>query len=178
MDTANQNLVEVPLGRSRPVPPVTVVNPGVPSPIHKTTTNKIERDKYFALLVYSVLVAAVLMGGYALFTGPLSGVSRAVLPARASASTSMILGYPLTITADGSTASTIDVFIADESGTPLTNRKVDVDVTLGEISPATAMTDQTGRVSYKLTMSEPGISTINVTVDGTPLNKKLTIKGD
>ena len=178
MDTKTQNLVEVPLTRSRPAPPVTVVNPAVPSPIHKTVTREHTQDKNFALLVYSVLIVAVLVGGYALFTGPLSSVSRAVLPAKASATASMILGYPLTIPADGTTKSVLDVFIADDSGAPLANRKVDVSVTLGEIAPASATTDQNGHVSCHLTMTEPGISTVQVTVDGAPLNKKLTIKGE
>lgn len=179
MDKAKQNLVEIPLGSARRVPPVTVVNPGVASPIRKPAPPQAaKQDKNFAMLVYGVLIAAFVLGGYTIFTGPLAGISRAVLPAKASATSSMILGYPLTIPADGTTASTLDIFIADDSGTPLANRKVEISVTLGEVTPASAMTDQTGHASYKLTMSEPGISTINVTVDGTPLNKKLTIKGE
>nr|MBP6994379.1 Ig-like domain-containing protein [Candidatus Woesebacteria bacterium] len=116
--------------------------------------------------------------GYVLFTGPLSTFTHAVVPLSASDTESSIYAYPLTIQADGSSESKIDIFVSSDSSLPLADKKVDISTTMGSIAPTTAMTDKLGHVSYTLTMSEPGVATISFMVNGQQFSKQVTVQGE
>ncbi len=110
-------------------------------------------------------------------TGPFAKISRAVLPARISSTASAFFAYPLEITADGASMSTLDVFIAGEDEMPQSNQQVILSSSTGVISPQSATTDTAGHAVFHLTMTEPGTTKIEVMVNGTPLGKSVTIQG-
>lgn len=132
----------------------------------------------FAYLVYAVLIVALVTGAYFLFTGPFAKVSRAVLPLGVSASSSSLFAWPLTIPADGTTPSKIDVYLASDQGVPLTNYGVQVSASLGSVQPERVTTDSNGHAVFHVTMSEPGTSTIVVIVNDKPIGKRLTVRAD
>jgi len=143
---------------------------------HKKQSEK--QDNKFMVFVYVVLILAALMGGYILFTGPLSTLTHAVVPTAASEAMSTIYAYPLLIKADGVQESKIDIFVASSDSLPLANKQVTVNSTAGSMSPSTATTDEMGHVSYTLVLSEPTTAIITFSVNNIPFSKQITIKGE
>lgn len=179
MDTPKHNKVELPLSAARRPVVRSVVSPIMDSSLRQKLNQASQKKDYrFPIFVYSILILAILVGAYVLFTGPLSKLTQAVVPASASEATSVLYAYPLTIKADGSTQSKIDIFISSENSAPLSSKKVTATTTLGTIAPTTVMTDKMGHASYTLVMLEPGIATINFSVDSIPFSKQITIKGE
>jgi hypothetical protein len=179
MDIPKHNKVELPLSTTRRPVVDSVVSPVADLSLRQKLNQQAKKPDYkFPVLVYSVLILAILVGAYVLFTGPFSKLTQAVLPASASEATSVLYAYPLTIQADGSTQSKIDIFVSSDDLLPLANKKVTITTTAGMANPTTAMTDKMGHASYSLVMSEPGIATINFAVDDVPFSKQITIKGE
>lgn len=178
MDTPKHNKVELPVSAVRQPTPVPSAAPSV-APISSQNPKKQRAtDRKFSLFVYAILLLSALVGGYVLFTGPLSTFTHAVVPLSASEAESSIYAYPLSIRADGSSESKIDIFVSSNSSLPLAGKKVDISSTMGSIVPASAMTDKLGHVSYTLTMSEPGIATISFMVNGQQFAKQVTVQGE
>ena len=179
MDTPKHNKVELPVSAARRPVVISTVPPVVDSALRQKLNQQAKKPDYkFPILVYSILVLAILVGAYVLFTGPLSKLTQAVVPTSASEATSTLYAYPLTIKADGLTQSKIDIFVSSDSSLPLANKKVTATTTAGTLNPATAMTDKMGHASYTIVMSEPGVVTINFTVDDIPFSKQITVKGE
>lgn len=176
MDSPKHNTVELPPSAPRrAVVPATAMHPSLAQNLKRQS---VKRDSKFPLMVYGVLVLAILMGGYVLFTGPLSTFTHAVVPLSASEANTTLYAYPLTIKADGKTQSKIDLFVASRDSLPVPNKPVIASSTVGTLSPTNAMTDTMGHVSYVLIMEEPGIATIQFTVDGVLLGKQITVQGE
>lgn len=179
MDKPKHNLVDIPTSVPRRVVPVSPKAPlGPGTTFQGTRKQRSARDIKFPLFVYVALILAALVGGYVLFTGPLSTFTHAVVPIAASESASTMFAFPLTIQADGVSQSKIDIFVASKDSLPLQSKKVDVTTTLGSLDKNTATTDNMGHVTFLLTMSEPGISTINFSVDGVPFSRQITVEGE
>lgn len=179
MDTPKHNKVELPLSTARRPVVNSVVPPVVDSSLrHKLNQQAKKPDYRFPILVYSILILAILVGAYVLFTGPFSKLTQAVVPTSASEATSVLYAYPLTIKADGSAQSKIDIFVSSDSSLPLANEKVTITTTTGTVNPSTAMTDKMGHASYTLVMSEQGVATISFSVNDVPFSKQITIKGE
>lgn len=176
MDSPKHNTIELPASAPRrPVVPMQTLNVLPAQNLRKQPTR---RDSKFPLMVYGVLILAILVGGYVLFTGPLSTFTHAVVPLSASETNTTINAYPLTIKADGKTQSKIDLFVANSDSLPVPNKSVVASSTIGTLNPTNALTDKMGHVSYVLTMEEPGIATIQFTVDRVLLGKQITVQGE
>lgn len=160
--------------------PVSSINPPVvPTKLPPSSRpSKSARRDIFSLLVYAVLISAITVMGYFVLAGPLASVSRAVLPSRVSPAFSSLFAYPLTIPADGLSSSKVDVFLASDQGVPVVNQRVTLTSSQGAVRPEGAMTDSQGHAVFTFTMSDPGIATVEVSVNGTPIGKRLTIQGN
>ena len=176
MDSSKHNTIELPASAPRrAVVPMQTLNV---LPTQNLRKKAVKRDTRFPLLVYGVLILAVLMGGYVLFTGPLSTFTHAVVPLSVSEVNTTIYAYPLKIKADGRTQSKIDLFVANSDSLPVPNKIVVASSTIGTLSPTNALTNNMGHASYILTMEEPGIATIQFTVDSVLLGKQITVQGE
>ncbi len=160
-------------------------NQSVVSPDHaksvrapKTKTQANVSNSAFSLIVFFVLVGTICVAVYFLLSGPFSNIINAFLPVRASQEHSYIFAYPLTIRADTTSTSTIDVFVASNKSMPLWGRKVEVRTTSGTVKPNILSTDTTGHAKYTLTMTEPGIATISVSVDNVLFSKIVHVTGE
>jgi hypothetical protein len=72
---------------------------------------------------------------------------------------------------------TINVFLRNENGLPLVNKNITLSTTLGQITPQQASTDKSGKATFILTSSSPGIAEVSATAENTYiLNQKVTIK--
>ena len=176
MDVSKHNRVELPSSiPRRPAMPVQSV--GV-TPSKSLTRQPPTIDRKFPIVVYIVLVLAILLGGYVLFTGPLSTFTHAVVPLSVSEANTTLYAYPLTIKADGKSRSKIDLFVANNDSLPIPNKQVVASATMGSLSPTNTLTDKMGHVSYTLTLNEPVLSTIQFTIDSVLLKKQITIQGE
>ncbi len=71
-----------------------------------------------------------------------------------------------------------DFFVASNKSMPLWGRKVEVRTTSGTVKPNILSTDTTGHAKYTLTMTEPGIATISVSVDNVLFSKIVHVTGE
>jgi hypothetical protein len=87
-----------------------------------------------------------------------------------------MLAYPLTVKADGQSASQINVFIRSSTGIPVSNRTVVMKTNLGSIAPSTRATDSKGQANFKIISSTEGIANVEALIDGaSPLDQKISI---
>lgn len=110
------------------------------------------------------------------FNQPISKFTRAKEDVNPSASNSLLFAYPLSLKADGKTASTISIFIRSESGLPIKNRKVTVNSSLGILKEKSLNTDNQGKASTTLVSQSSGVAEITALYDSVPLTQKLSIK--
>lgn len=108
--------------------------------------------------------------------GSATSASFAVTAGTASPSTSTITANPVSIPADGTSTSTIDVRLRDSAGVPLASGGDDVDLstTLGTLG---AVRDN-GNGSYTATLRStvvPGTATISGTVNGAAITDTATV---
>jgi hypothetical protein len=112
--------------------------------------------KYF--LVLSVFLAGIL-----------PALAYTITPDTVSQDQSTISISPSQVSTDGVQKATVTVFVKNFSGTPLANKNVDIFIALSlgpiSISPKSALSDQTGRVTFTLSSTTPGDATIRVDID-------------
>jgi hypothetical protein len=110
------------------------------------------------------------------FNQPISKFTRAKEDLNPSATNSLLFAYPLTVKADGKTASAISVFIRSENGLPSKNRRVTINSTLGILKETSLITDEEGKAATTLVSPTSGVAEITALFDAVPLAQKLTIK--
>ncbi len=94
-----------------------------------------------------------------------------------SAKTSLLFGFPLLVKADGTTKSTVNIFVRSDKGMPVKSQKMTVTTSFGTLSETQVTTDDTGKASTTITSSAPGTAKIQALIDGvTPLSQTLSIK--
>ncbi|HLL60725.1 MAG TPA: Ig-like domain-containing protein [Candidatus Nitrosocosmicus sp.] len=89
---------------------------------------------------------------------------------------SILLGYPLTVTADNQTTSTITAWVRNEKGIGIADKNVTLTSTLGTIDQPTQKTDKDGRISFKIKSSTPGDAVISAMIENSiPSSNSVTI---
>lgn len=111
------------------------------------------------------------------FNRQLATLTRAKEESIPSSETSLIFAWPLT----SSTASTapveINVFIRNATNLPISGRLVTLTTTRGSFSYNSQTTDKSGKSTFYLTSSAPGIAEVTGMVDNQiQLKQKVTIK--
>lgn len=101
-----------------------------------------------------------------LFTTQFSSFTRAKEDYAPSAKTSLLFAYPLLLKADGTSKSTISVFIRSDKGMPVKDRKVMLTASVGSLQTSEVTTDDKGKATVTITSTTPGTSVIGASIDG------------
>lgn len=133
-------------------------------------------DKKLLILMNLFFLLFIVFIGFVFFSKPLFRLIRAKEEYLPSPKTSLMLAYPLTVKADGQSASQINVFIRSSTGIPVSNRTVVMKTNFGSIAPSTGTTDSKGQVNFKIISSTEGIANVEALIDGaSPLDQKISI---
>jgi len=95
-----------------------------------------------------------------------------------SASLSTVSASPTSVTADGSSYSTITVTVNDGSGNPISGKTVTLSSSRGAtdtISIVTGTTGADGKASFRVTSSTTGSPTLTAVADGTTITQTATV---
>jgi len=132
-------------------------------------------DKKFLALSFIFFIVSFLFMIMLIFNQPISRFIRAKEEFIPSKEKSMIFAWPLNSSINKPV--TINVFLRNDDGFPISNKNVSLSTTLGKITPEKALTDKTGKATFSLTSSQPGIAEISATADNSYfLNQKVSIK--
>jgi len=94
-----------------------------------------------------------------------------------SAKASLVFGYPLLVKADGTSKSTINIFIRSDKGMPVKNQELVVTTTFGDLSTTNVATNDQGKVSVTISSARAGTATITALIGGTTkVDQTLSIK--
>ncbi|MFH0772735.1 MAG: Ig-like domain-containing protein [bacterium] len=111
-------------------------------------------------LLFTVFASSIL------FSGQLSSITRAKEDYAPSAKASLLFAYPLLVKADGTTKSTISIFIRSDKGMPVKDQKIMLTATVGQLAATEITTDDKGKAMVTITSDTPGISAIGATIGG------------
>ena len=111
-------------------------------------------------LLFTVFASSVL------FNTQLSSITRAKEDFAPSAKTSLLFAFPLLVKADGTTVSTISVFVRSDKGMPVKSQKVQITTSVGNVSVSEVTTDDKGKATTTITSSNPGLSTVTALIGG------------
>lgn len=179
MDQSKKQSIETPFGDNRVAVAAAVsAQAKVKDISNQDSPTSSPKDHKFSLLLIAVVALAALVGGYMLFTGPLSTYTRAFVQGTPSATNSYVFAYPLTIKADGQEISTVSLFVADEQSRPLAGKRVTLQTSSGTLDRPDGLTDQSGQISFKLSLPEPDMAQISFLVEGEPFDKQITVQGE
>jgi len=131
--------------------------------------------KFTSLLVVFFLIFSVFFS-VIIFNKPLSRLIRASQEFVPSATTSLVLAWPLTVKADGKSQSTISVFLRNDKNMPVGNCSVSVNSSLGQIKENVLTTTKDGKADFHITSTTAGIANIAVSSNNINLTQKISIK--
>lgn len=121
-------------------------------------------------LLFTVFASSIL------FSTQLSSITRAKEDYVPSAKASLLFAFPLLVKADGTTKSTISVFIRSDKGMPVKDQKVTLSASIGQLNPSEVTTDEKGKATTTLTSTTKGISIIGATIGmSTKMTQPLSI---
>lgn len=122
-------------------------------------------------LLFTVFATAVLLNKQ------LVTFTRAKEDYAPSITSSLLFAYPLSVKADGTTKSTINVFIRSDKGMPVKDQKLTISSSLGDLSLKEITTDDKGKATVTLTSTAPGIAVVEAFIGGTlKMTQTLSIK--
>ncbi|EKE14335.1 MAG: hypothetical protein ACD_12C00562G0001, partial [uncultured bacterium] len=71
----------------------------------------------------------------------------------------------------------INIFVRNADNLPLSGKNVSLTTNLGNVAESMQASDKSGKVSFTLTSSTPGLAELNALVDGQiQLKQKVTVK--
>jgi len=132
-------------------------------------------DKKLVGLIFVFFLTSFLFITTLIFNQPLSRFIRAREEFIPSKEKSLIFAWPLTSAVGKSV--TINVFLRNENGLPISNKNITLSTTLGTVTPNQAVTDKSGKATFSITSSQAGIAEISAIADNIySLNQKVSIK--
>lgn len=134
-------------------------------------------DKKLGGLLVVFFLLFTLFATIILFNGQLTTFTRAKEDFAPSAKASLLFAYPLLVKADGTTKSTINIFVRSDKGMPVKDKKLTIKTSLGILSETVVTTDEKGKATVTLSSTSPGTSTIEAFIDETlQIVQTLSIK--
>src|SRR3989339_1932571 len=134
-------------------------------------------DKRFFNLMIVFFLAFGLFITLTFFNKQISTFTRAKEESIPSSETSLIFAWPLTAPIDGSVPVVINIFVRNADNLPLSGKNVSLTTNLGNVAESMQASDKSGKVSFTLTSSTPGLAELNALVDGQiQLKQKVTVK--
>lgn len=104
-------------------------------------------------------------------------LTRAAEENEPSVEKSLILAWPLRVDLKRPTDVKITVFIMNNKGVPLVNKKVTLKSNIGSFKENNLMTDKLGKAEFYFVHENPGIANIEaIANDNIVLNSKISIK--
>ena len=131
-------------------------------------------DKKLAGLIGLFFVGFVVFVSLIVFSRPIAQLTRAdnAVP---SGSQSLMFAWPLKAKADGKEMVNVDVFIRSSANTPIANKQVVLQSSLGTVTAKNATSDKTGKATFSVTSNTAGSAQITAGIDSTKLEQSLTI---
>lgn len=133
-------------------------------------------DKKLLSLIVLFIATFIFFIAILFFNEPLSQLTRATEETFPSAENSLMFAWPLTVKADGSQSSQVNVFIRNTNNRLVTNKRVELRSSLGDIKNITTESDANGKTSFELTSTASGIAKVTAVVEGIKIENTLTIK--
>lgn len=133
-------------------------------------------DKKLLSLVILFISTFVFFIAILFFNEPLSKLTRAREETFPSADKSLIFAWPLTIKADGIEESEVNVFIRNDNNTLISNQRVELRSSLGDVKNITTISDINGKSTFKISSKIVGSTELSAVVEGIKLTNKLTVK--
>jgi len=134
-------------------------------------------DKRFFNLMIVFFLAFGLFITLTFFNKQISTFTRAKEESIPSSETSLIFAWPLTAPIDGSQPVVVNIFIRNADNLPLSGKSVSLSTNLGNIAESAQATDKSGKVSFTLSSSTPGLAELNALVDSQiQLKQKVSVK--
>jgi len=134
-------------------------------------------DKKLVALMSIFMLSFGLFIIITIFNKPLSRLTKAKEEFVPSSEASLIFAWPLTAKADGEYTVSVNVFIRNTSNVPLANKQVKITSSLGLVKDIIPTTDKSGKATFALGSSSPGIAELTTTVDNqVNLKQKISVK--
>lgn len=124
-------------------------------------------DRRLLSLMFVLFLSVILFVAAVVFQQPLARFTRAKEEFTISPTASKVLIWPVTVNADGSSFALVNVFLSSQTGKPISNKKIVLDVTIGTVSPIDAVSDTNGKAMFKVVSTTEGVATIAITADET-----------
>jgi len=134
------------------------------------------------MVLFSVFfLASGLFISLLIFDKPITRLTRAKEEFKPSPEKSLLIGWPLTVKANGKALSSITVFVESGKGKPIAGKEVILTSDLGQVVNLQPITDKVGKAAFAVKSARPGIATINAfvkkeTTGKLKLKKSLQIK--
>lgn len=134
-------------------------------------------DKKLLILVAIFLLIFINFIYITLKRSPFSTVLRASEEINPSTEKSIILAWPLVVKKGENKPIQITVFIKNNKGIPLANKKVTLITSLGQIKENDILTDKNGKAQFILENNQSGVAVIEAIVnDNLKLINKVSVK--
>ena len=134
-------------------------------------------DKKFLGLMMIFFLSFGLFVIQIVFRSNLSSFTRASEDLVASNEKSILFVWPLSTNTGASSQVEVNVFVRNENNIPLPNKKVNLQTTLGMVKENDVVTDKSGKSTFNIDATTPGIAEVSATVDGTiQIKQKVTVK--
>lgn len=134
-------------------------------------------DKKLSSLLFLFVIAFVFFVTLVIFNQPIKTFTRASEELIPSSESSLLFAWPLNAKADGSQKVEINVFVRNSKNLPLVNKKVNLESNLGNTTIVSDTTDKSGKATFSLVSSSPGIAEVKAFVDNqVQIKQTVTIK--
>lgn len=133
-------------------------------------------DKKLLMLAVIFFLAFSINLSLIVFENPISRAIKAKDEHNVSYGTSLIFAWPYSVTANGKDSSLITVFVKSDVGAPIPNKQVTLQTSVGDLSDASVMTDNTGKAEFTITSTVEGDALIEALIDNNKLTNNITIK--
>jgi hypothetical protein len=133
-------------------------------------------DKKLSGLIVLFFLSFFVFLSVVVFRKPITRFTRASSVV-ASADKSIIIAWPLTVIANRQEPVTVTVFVRSDSNTPVANKTVLLQSTLGAVAPISTVSDAGGKATFTLTNSQVGEAQLSATIDNTvTTTQKVTVR--
>lgn len=133
-------------------------------------------DKNIVGLLLLFVLSVTIFISVVIFNKPLSSLIRATEDVSPSQNQSLIFAWPLSVKADGVSQSAVTVFIRSATSKPVPEKTVTLETTMGNIKEVQNTTDKTGKASFTVSSTTPGIAQLSASVEGASLVQQVSIK--
>lgn len=132
-------------------------------------------DKKFNIILGVFLALFVTVTYYSLSNNRLPFFTRASNQ-ELDLAKSVVIISKLEILADGKDASQITVFARNSAGVGIPNKQISVSPSVGNISPASLLSDSYGKGIFNLNSSVVGAANLQVSIEGVSLPLNYTVQ--